>query len=94
MGSSIGTGPSESTRRDKSKVSDVFSLKRGRYPRLTEDIVEQVAVVLVRVEPVIDVDVGSKSGVQVSEVELAVEGEEDLVCSRKPAVSTIPSNIL
>lgn len=46
----------------------------------TQDVVEQVAVVLVGVKSVIDVDVGSESGVEVAEVKLSVEDEEHVVC--------------
>jgi hypothetical protein len=51
----------------------------SRFARLTQQIVEQLANVLVRLEPVVDRRL--EPGVDVSEVKLAVESEEDLVCA-------------
>ena len=46
----------------------------------TEYVIEKVAVVFVRVEAVVDVNVGGKARVEVAEVQLAVKGQKDVVC--------------
>jgi hypothetical protein len=64
MGRSRGTGPSE---------SDVsFDVAR-----LTQKVIEQLADVFVGLESV--VNGGLEAGVDVPKVQLAIEGEEDLV---------------
>lgn len=45
--------------------------------RLTQDVVEEVAVVLIRVETVLNG--GGETRVDVAVVQLAVQGQEDLV---------------
>lgn len=55
-------------------------LERDGTVRVEEEV-EELARRLVRVESI--VDVGSKSSVDVSEVELSVEGEEDGICRRR-----------
>jgi hypothetical protein len=49
----------------------------------TEEVVEKLAAVLVRVQAV--VDVGLEPGVHVPVVQLAVQGEECLVCQGRPS---------
>ena len=71
-GSSRGTGPSESGH-------EMFTASSppGKEDGHTEEIIEQLAAVLVGVEPV--VDVGVQTRVDMAVVEFTIEDEEDLV---------------
>jgi hypothetical protein len=60
---------------------------------LTEQEVEELADVFVRLESV--VNVGFQLGVDVSEVQLSVEGQEQLVChANQPLISDDPTSTI
>ena len=79
VGSSTGTGPSQSVQRADETVSNRLERYQIEKER-TEYVIEEVAVVFVRVEAVVDVIVGGKARVEVAEVQLAVKGQKDVVC--------------
>lgn len=66
IGSSTLTGPSESVRHVENPQ------EKREMMRRTKDVVEQIAVILVRVEAVLNVDVLREARVEVTEVELPV----------------------